>query len=121
MIHDKKVLMVRHVNGGHWDFPKGHMELNETKQQTAIREVEEETGIKIQILSNKEYKNTYKPKMNVQKDVIFFEAEKIGGILKSQESEVVELAWFELNEAIEKLTFEKSKILFKQFLKDKKL
>ena len=121
VIHDDKILMVRHVNGGHWDFPKGHMEENETKEQTAIREVMEETGIEIKIISDKEYKNTYKPKMNVQKDVIFFEAEKIGGSLKNQEAEILELKWFELNEAIEKLTFEKSKDLFKQFLESRKL
>jgi 8-oxo-dGTP pyrophosphatase MutT (NUDIX family) len=32
--------------GGHWDFPKGHIEEGEKNRQTAIREVEEETGIR---------------------------------------------------------------------------
>ncbi|HRS54701.1 MAG TPA: NUDIX domain-containing protein [Bacteroidales bacterium] len=31
---------------GHWDLPKGHIDNNETKKETAIREVKEETGIK---------------------------------------------------------------------------
>ena len=30
---------------GHWDFPKGHVENNETELETAIRELQEETGI----------------------------------------------------------------------------
>ena len=39
---NKEVLIVKH-NAGHWDFPKGHVEENETEIQTAIREVKEET------------------------------------------------------------------------------
>ncbi len=30
---------------GHWSFPKGHKEENETSKQTALRELSEETGI----------------------------------------------------------------------------
>ena len=30
---------------GHWDFPKGHVEENETELETASRELKEETGI----------------------------------------------------------------------------
>ena len=40
-----RVLMVKHVAGGHWAFPKGHVEKGETEEQTAVREVLEETGI----------------------------------------------------------------------------
>ena len=39
-----KVLFLRTYN--HWDFPKGGIEGSENKLQAAIREVEEETGIK---------------------------------------------------------------------------
>lgn len=39
-----KVLLMNSYN--FWDFPKGGIELNETKIQAAIREVSEETGIK---------------------------------------------------------------------------
>jgi 8-oxo-dGTP pyrophosphatase MutT (NUDIX family) len=31
--------------GGHWDFPKGHLEKDESDREAAIRELEEETGI----------------------------------------------------------------------------
>lgn len=34
------------LNAGRWDFPKGNMEKGETELQTAIREVEEETGLR---------------------------------------------------------------------------
>ena len=37
-----KYLLIKHNThqnkGGHWDFPKGHKENDETDQQTAVRE-----------------------------------------------------------------------------------
>lgn len=37
--------LLLHYESGHWDFPKGHIELGEDAQQTATRELKEETGI----------------------------------------------------------------------------
>lgn len=41
----KLYLLLNYTNGGHWDFPKGKMELQETKTEAALRELAEETGI----------------------------------------------------------------------------
>ena len=41
---ENQFLIVKHV-GGHWGFPKGHREGEETIQETALRELSEETGI----------------------------------------------------------------------------
>lgn len=38
--------LLLHYPSGHWDFPKGHVEKSETDLQAALREVEEETGIR---------------------------------------------------------------------------
>lgn len=46
VIDNNKVLLVKH-NAGHWDFPKGHVEKNETEEQTALREVKEETNLDV--------------------------------------------------------------------------
>ena len=43
-----EVLLLKH-RAGHWDFPKGHVEAGESNQQTALREIYEETGIKAEI------------------------------------------------------------------------
>lgn len=45
--HDRVALIARHSRSGHieWCLPKGHIEKGETPQQTAVREVHEETGI----------------------------------------------------------------------------
>ena len=49
LFNSGKVLLLRHSSissrGGHWDFPKGHIEDGESEIQTALRELEEETGI----------------------------------------------------------------------------
>ena len=43
-----KILMI--LRNGLWDIPKGKMEKGENKQEAAIREVEEETGVKVEII-----------------------------------------------------------------------
>jgi len=45
-----KVLVTQHSKHKGWEFPKGHLEIAETSEQAALREVEEETGIKAEIL-----------------------------------------------------------------------
>ena len=37
-----EILLIKHINSGHWSFPKGHMENGETEIETAIREIKEE-------------------------------------------------------------------------------
>lgn len=46
----KKVLLLRKINGD-WVLPKGKIEAGETPDQTAIREVFEETGINAEIVN----------------------------------------------------------------------
>lgn len=36
--------LIRHTEG-HWGFPKGHQDIGESEQETATRELQEETGI----------------------------------------------------------------------------
>jgi 8-oxo-dGTP pyrophosphatase MutT (NUDIX family) len=42
---DIKYLLLHYISG-HWDFPKGHVEEDETEEETLLRETEEETGIR---------------------------------------------------------------------------
>lgn len=44
-----KVLLVKNRSCGKWGFPKGGSNKNETKYNCAIREVQEETGIKLNV------------------------------------------------------------------------
>jgi 8-oxo-dGTP pyrophosphatase MutT (NUDIX family) len=47
IMNDKSVLLVQNLKSGNWGFPKGHREpIDKTWRDTAVREVEEETGLK---------------------------------------------------------------------------
>lgn len=117
---NNEILLVHH-NSGHWDFPKGHIEAEETEEQTAIREVKEETNIDIKVNKNYRYVTNYSPKEGVMKEVVYFLAKNIDNTTKPQLSEVNEVKWFKFEEAIEKITFDNSKIILKQLKKDLEL
>lgn len=51
LIHESKVLLVKHKKLGKWLGPGGHMEENELPHQAAEREFLEETGIKVQVFN----------------------------------------------------------------------
>lgn len=108
-----EILILKHRLGGHWSFPKGHVENNETERQTASREVYEETGIKITILENFREMVSYSPKPGVDKDVVYFIASAGDKITKMQIEEVSEIKWVELSVAHEFLTYYNDKQLLK--------
>jgi 8-oxo-dGTP pyrophosphatase MutT (NUDIX family) len=54
VIDNNKVLLVQHRKLGTWLYPGGHIEENETPEQTVIREVKEETGLDIEIIGSKD-------------------------------------------------------------------
>ena len=64
----REILLIRHVNGGHWAFPKGHMEGNETESETALREIREETGLTVTLDTGFRAVVTYSPKPDTQSD-----------------------------------------------------
>lgn len=49
----KKILLVKHSDYDKWLQPGGHIEEDETPEEAAIREVYEETGIKITLLGER--------------------------------------------------------------------
>ncbi len=49
----KKILLVFHKKLHKWVQPGGHIESNETPEETAIREVYEETGLKVKLLGER--------------------------------------------------------------------
>jgi len=49
----KKILLVKHREFKKWVQPGGHLEHNETPEETAVREVYEETGIKVKLVGER--------------------------------------------------------------------
>ncbi|MCR5229946.1 MAG: NUDIX domain-containing protein [Solobacterium sp.] len=110
---DIYTLVIRH-NAGHWGFPKGHSEENETERETAIREVEEETGIKIRFVNGFREETHYSPRPGVYKDVVYFIGEPTGGKEQVQEEEVSEMRWVRLYDAAALLTYDNDSQLLKK-------
>lgn len=119
IIEGEKVLLVRQ-NKGHWEFPKGHVEENETEMETAIREVKEETNLDVEIISDKRYIIEYVTDKGRDKQVVYFIAKVTSGDIKRQECEIQTVDWLSFDEAIKTLTYENTKKLFEKVLKDLK-
>jgi 8-oxo-dGTP pyrophosphatase MutT (NUDIX family) len=104
--------LLLHYPAGHWDFVKGHTEEGEDELTTAIRELEEETGIKeIEVVDGfmvtMKYDYTHNGEKH-EKVVDYF-------MTKSFESEVsishehVGFTWLNYEESLKKLTFDNAR------------
>jgi 8-oxo-dGTP pyrophosphatase MutT (NUDIX family) len=97
--------MVKHVAGGHWAFPKGHVEAGETEEQTAVREVLEETGVAITLLPGFRETNRYSPRRGISKQVVYFLARAKTDAPHPQPEEIREARFVPLAEAMALLTY----------------
>ncbi len=68
-------LTIRARDDGYCGFPKGHVEKNETEQQTAIRETWEETSLRVKIIDGFRGEVKYRLHNGNRKTVIYFLAE----------------------------------------------
>ena len=100
MVFDNDKVLLVHQNEGHWSLPKGHVEENETEEETAIRETKEETNVDAKIISNFRQVITYSPKPNVLKDVVYFIGEAETFDLKPQIEEASEVKYVSINKAL---------------------
>ena len=86
------VVLLRHRFGGHWSFPKGHVEAGESERQTALREVREETGLTgIKLMDGFRESVEYSPKPGVKKQVVYFLGTTEQEKLIRQEEEISEI------------------------------
>jgi len=102
------IYLLLQYEAGHWDFVKGNVEKCETEQETAVRELREETGIAdAQFVANFRQLISYFYKRKgstVHKQVVFFLMEtKTTEIQLSFEH--VGFEWLPFERAMEKLTF----------------
>ena len=109
-----QILLIKNRKGSHWSFPKGHVEEGETEQETALREVKEETGINIEIIDGFRETVHYKPSRNIEKDVVYFVAySDPKQVIVRQKEEVSQCGWFFLTGIENKLTFKNDKVLIR--------
>lgn len=113
---EMKVLLIK-MNAGHWSFPKGHVEENESEVKTALRETYEETGIKCKIIEGFREVTTYSPKTGIMKDVIFYVGKAENHKIVVQENELNEALFIEINKAKELITFNSDLKIFEKSIK----
>ena len=90
-----------------WSLPKGHVEDGETHEAAAVREVEEETGIRGRVLASLgtiDYWFVAEDR-RIHKTVHHYLLEASGGELSDEDVEVDEVAWVPLTELRERLAY----------------
>ena len=100
------VLVEQH--SGKYSFPKGHMETGETEEETALREIREETGLVPVLLPGFRDGETYEivRKPGTVKDVVYFLAEYSGQEFSPMETDAVSAGLFSFEEAFRLLPTE---------------
>ncbi len=100
-----RYLLIKNRRSTHWGFPKGHIEAGETPEQTAKREVLEETGIHIEILPEFATKSEYTIQGRVEKSVTIFLAKTKDTQTTIQREEIEDYIWLNFDRAMETLRF----------------
>jgi 8-oxo-dGTP pyrophosphatase MutT (NUDIX family) len=103
----------RERDGRTWSLPKGTPHSGETREETALREVAEETGLEVRItgpLDAIEYWFVQSG-TRIHKTVHYFLMEPIGGDLAKHDHEFDEVRWISFAEAARLLTFDTERAL----------
>jgi 8-oxo-dGTP pyrophosphatase MutT (NUDIX family) len=90
-----------------WSLPKGHIEVGETAEQTAVREVAEETGVQGSVLAalgSIDYWFVTEGR-RVHKTVHHYLMRFLGGDLSDEDVEVTEVAWVPLRDLPARLAY----------------
>ena len=103
---DLRFLLIKNRRSANWGFPKGHVENFETAEQTAKREVLEETGLRIRLLPGFACHADYTIQGSIEKSVTIFLAETTDQHTVVQESEIEDYVWLSYYKAMQTLKFD---------------
>ena len=107
-------LLIKSRKWGHWNFPKGHMENDETESQTALREIFEETGLKVGLIDKFRHTINYYTRENISKESVYFIGKSETKDVTPQIIEIEDYRWLEYGEAYNLLTYEDDRILLEK-------
>lgn len=106
-----KVLVCQHSQHHGWVFPKGLIDKKEVKNETALREVKEETGVEAKIIKTLA-PVTYRFKLEneiIEKTVYYFLMDYVSGDIKKHDNEMENVEFLPIDEIEERLTYESDK------------
>lgn len=115
--NDVRILLVKNHNGKCWTFPKGHIEMGENEQQTALREIKEETGLSVEIIPGFRQTSSYRPFGKIRKTAVFFLAKADKSIVSMQPSEIDYYLWVSIDEAMRMCRHENDTNILKEVRK----
>lgn len=115
---DKKVLLQKRKDNSCWSMHAGGLELGETVEEAAKRELFEETGLianKLELLgvfSGDDMRHTYPNGDKVSIVQIIYSCNDFSGDIKLEKEEVLDLKWFELDELPDQINLPDKKAFY---------
>ena len=104
-----QICLVSKKNGRVWAFPKGRMDEGETREETARREILEETGHKVEIIDELDVIEYYfflkENNTFYHKTVTFFLTKLLVEDAQPRDQEADAVAWFDAGVAKKKLSY----------------
>ena len=104
-----------------WSIPKGQLEVGESLRQAALREVQEETGIRAEIeaeLGDIRYVytayGTRPSSRRISKQVHFFLMRALGGRFADRDDEMDAAKWVAIENAEAAMTYENERVLLRR-------
>jgi 8-oxo-dGTP diphosphatase len=106
-----EIVLVHRPAYDDWSFPKGKLERGESEPSAALREVEEETGLRCRLMREVGV-TAYRDSRGRSKTVRYWEMAPVGGVLAAA-NEIDEVHWVALGDASKELSYARDRELLR--------